>query len=527
MSIALPPGTSIADFEILDVLGEGGFSIVYRAHDHSRMQSVVAIKEFIPQGLAQRKGLDVVPVSADAEDIFNSALQSFIQEGQLLHNLKDDALLRVHRLVEANRTAYMVMEYCDGQTLAQALKARSDPPSESWLRALLDPMLGAVSKIHAAGRIHCDIAPDNILVLKTGKPVLLDLGAARRVIGGRTKVLNLMVKEGYAPIEQYAETDDNRQGPCTDIYALGAVMHFALRGRPPDPASVRVQNDRYQPLTEALQSSGYSRSFLAAIDKALCVKPKDRPQSVAEFQALLRVPDPAPIAKPRPALNRIWLMAGAGLVALLVGALLIRKAPEPRTTVVQPAPPATPLTATKTYEPLKLLDEIFEARNKDHAVNVRPNRLSVVTGKDELILRVKSSRPGYVYLFEVPTNRSDLFLVFPNKADERNQISAGTDFVIPRADATWGLTFFGPKGTNQFLLVVSDEPRDLSHTGWQYRSPNGMDREFSNDTAKKAYQDATGDLSMFLGTALCAQGGAATCSNLYGAAHFAVEEMDP
>ena len=180
----------------------------------------------------------------------------------------------------------MVMPYYAGITLGQLLQQPGGPPDEAHLLALLHPLIDALELLHAARCYHRDIAPDNILMLPDGRPLLLDFGAARRVIGDMTQALTVILKTGYAPVEQYGGLPDMPQGAWTDIYALGSVLQFAITGHTPPQAVARFLKDRREPL--ALTAAGrYSDRFLSAIDRSLAVLPKDRPQSVAELRALI------------------------------------------------------------------------------------------------------------------------------------------------------------------------------------------------------------------------------------------------
>ncbi|GAA4333579.1 hypothetical protein GCM10023144_24980 [Pigmentiphaga soli] len=286
---ALPPGTQLAEFEILDLVGEGGFGIVYLADDTS-LGRRVAVKEYMPSAIAHRAGGGTVSVkSARHGDTFEAGRRSFINEARLLARFDHPSLLKVYRFWEANGTAYMAMPFYEGATLKETLAATDGPPDEAWLRGLLAPLLNALAIIHGEHCYHRDIAPDNILLLKgSGRPLLLDFGAARRVIGGMTQDLTIILKPGYAPVEQYAEVPAFKQGPWTDLYALAAVVHFAIRGRTPPEAVGRVLKDSYVPL--ATDTSGrYSQPFLQAIDRALAVSPEQRPQSVQELAADLGI----------------------------------------------------------------------------------------------------------------------------------------------------------------------------------------------------------------------------------------------
>lgn len=296
---ALPTGARLGEFEIQQVLGIGGFGIVYLAFDHA-LERQVAIKEFMPASLARRgQGADVVVRSAANAETYTLGLRSFVNEARLLARFDHPSLVKVYRFWEAHGTAYMVMPYYKGKTLQQVRREMNNPPDEAWLRRLINPLLGALECLHRENVFHRDIAPDNILLLDDesgpgmGPPVLLDLGAARRVIGDHTQTLTAIVKPSFAPIEQYAETVQLRQGPWTDLYALAAVVHFCITGRPPMPATVRSVYDDLPTLRQMSESlaSGFDRHFsepfINAIDHALSVRPLDRPDSVSAWRAEL------------------------------------------------------------------------------------------------------------------------------------------------------------------------------------------------------------------------------------------------
>jgi serine/threonine protein kinase len=298
----LPIGTRIRDYEITGLIGEGGFGIVYLAYDHS-LQRHVAVKEYMPSSMASRvAGSATIVVKSDRhQETFKAGLKSFVNEARLLARFDHPALVKVYRFWEENGTAYMVMPYYEGPTLKSALAARAQVPDEAALRAWLRPLLDALGVMHAAQCYHRDIAPDNILLTPTG-PLLLDFGAARRVIGDMTHALTVVLKPGYAPIEQYGDVASMTQGAWTDLYALACVVYFAVTGKVPMSSVERLMDDRLEPLSE-VAAGRYSPGFLRAIDAALAVRPQDRPQTDAQFRALLGEPEAAPAAAPafRPA----------------------------------------------------------------------------------------------------------------------------------------------------------------------------------------------------------------------------------
>jgi serine/threonine protein kinase len=291
---ALPAGTRLAEFEVLGVVGEGGFGIVYRAWDHS-LKRQVAMKEYMPSSLAQRSGGLMVSVRSDKyRETFEAGKASFVKEARMLAQFDHPALVKVFRFWEANGSAYMVMPFYEGITLRQELRERKTPPDEATLLGWLGPIADALAVIHAEYYYHRDIAPDNVLLLAgSRRPVLLDFGAARRVIGDMTQDLTVILKPGYAPLEQYAEIPGMKQGPWTDVYALAALAYAAIRGRTPPPSVGRVVNDSYEPLT-TVAAGRCSERVLRAIDRALAVRPEQRTPSIAIFKSELGLA-PSPV----------------------------------------------------------------------------------------------------------------------------------------------------------------------------------------------------------------------------------------
>ncbi|RJG00398.1 serine/threonine-protein kinase [Noviherbaspirillum sedimenti] len=295
----LPVGTHLGEFEILDLIGEGGFGIVYLAYDHS-LERQVALKEYMPSGLATRTTRMAVSVRSQKKlDTFTAGLKSFINEAKMLAQFDSPALVKVHSFWEGNGTAYMVMPYYEGMTLKQALQTHKIKPTEAWLRMLLADLFDAIEILHRAHCLHRDIAPDNILLLKDGRPLLLDFGAARRVIGDLTQCFTAILKPGFAPIEQYADIAGLRQGAWTDVYALAAVVYYLITGKAPPPAVARMVHDELVPAREAGKGR-YSEAFLSSIDKALAVKPEQRFHSIDELRRALGISEPEPRTVPRP-----------------------------------------------------------------------------------------------------------------------------------------------------------------------------------------------------------------------------------
>lgn len=282
----LPVGTRLAEFEIRQVIGEGGFGIVYLAFDHS-LQRTVAIKEYMPSALAARSTEHTVSVRSKRHaEAFEAGLRSFINEARLLAQFDHPALVKVYRFWEQHGTAYMVMRYYEGRTLKSVLRDNPELVNEAWLKRLLKPILSALDKLYAASILHRDVSPENIMIQPDGKPVLLDFGAARQIVQDMAQSLTVILKPGFAPVEQYADDESMRQGPWTDIYSLSAVMYAAITGKAPPAAVARMLNDPIEPLAISGRE-GYGTQFLEAIDRGMAVRPEIRPQTIAEFAILL------------------------------------------------------------------------------------------------------------------------------------------------------------------------------------------------------------------------------------------------
>lgn len=285
----LPVGSRLAEFEITRIIGQGGFGVVYEAWDHD-LERVVAIKEYLPTSLSTRQhDGTVVPLSERHRETFDLGMRSFINEARLLAQFDHPSLLKVYRFWQERGTTYMVMPFYRGDTLREALVAIPAGVDEAWLIRIMDGVTQALAVMHQANCYHRDIAPDNIILLEgSGRPVVLDFGAARRVITDKTQAITVILKPGYAPIEQYAEMPDMSQGAWTDVYALAAVMHVAVCGRAPPPSVARLLSDSYVPLAgNDILRKRYSLRLLQAIDAGLGVRPEQRPQSMAELRAAL------------------------------------------------------------------------------------------------------------------------------------------------------------------------------------------------------------------------------------------------
>jgi serine/threonine protein kinase/HAMP domain-containing protein len=284
MSYALPPGFRLHEYRFDAVLGQGGFGIAYAATDVN-LNAKVVIKEYLPEEFAYRAADNNVCARADEDQIFYQAgLDSFLVEARTLATFRHRHIVRVARFFEANKTAYMVLEYERGQSLKSWRKRRETIP-ESTIVALLSPLLDGLEVVHKSGYLHRDIKPDNIYIRdEDGSLVLLDFGAARQTAVEMAE-LGTVVTPGYGPIEQYA--GGGRQGPWTDIYSMGATLFWLVTGKKPVEAPARLVEPDPLPSTEETCHGKYSPQFLCAIDWALRMHPNDRPPDIATWRSLL------------------------------------------------------------------------------------------------------------------------------------------------------------------------------------------------------------------------------------------------
>lgn len=294
---ALPGGTELAgDYKIERVLGAGGFGVTYLA-DEKALSRKVSIKEYFPSDFAFRsRDGSATPRSENCKGDYTWGLERFVEEAQTLAKFDHPNIVRVFRTFQANNTAYMVLNFEEGQSLKSWLKGLKRAPRQKELDAIIGPLLDAMTTIHKAEFLHRDIAPDNIIIRSSGEPVLIDFGAARSDIAAhsKTKTVSALVKPGYSPYEQYAETS-KQQGPWSDIYAFAATLYHAVTGkRPPDSPSRMLKDEMIATPDAALSS--YRPTFLDAIQKGLALRIEDRPQSVEEWRIALLAPSP-PAAK--------------------------------------------------------------------------------------------------------------------------------------------------------------------------------------------------------------------------------------
>ena len=283
---ALPAGTVLREWRLEEVLGVGGFGIVYKGRG-IYFNELVAIKEYFPSSISERDSADtVVPIDSDAEDVHALGLKKFVEEAKLLWNLSTPSrhpnIVSVRSLFEIHGTAYMVMDFEDGTSLSKMIK-QGRRFNERSLWNILQPIAEGLDRAHRVGVLHRDIKPPNILINEDNRPVLIDFGSARFTTAEATSATVTFHTPPYAAIEQYVKTYD--QGPWTDVYALGVVMYECVTGEKPPEVLERLHAGLGKPLAEG-KWPGYTKRFLAAIDAAMTVKPEDRPQSISDWLSM-------------------------------------------------------------------------------------------------------------------------------------------------------------------------------------------------------------------------------------------------
>lgn len=300
-SNTLPVNYRLHQYRIESVLGAGGFGITYKAI-HEALQTRAAIKEYFPVEWSYRDRDEInvlantqggLPTSDVGEEAcYSWGLERFLNEAQILAQVNHPGVVRVRDFFEANGTAYIVMDYEDGEPLSQALQ-REKTLSESHIRRLLGDILPALDAVHTLGYLHRDIKPANLYRRADGRTILIDFGAARQALGRRSKSVTSVFSPGYSPIEQYL-VDGKGYGPWTDIYAVGSVLYHCVAGLAPIEAPARVLDDPLQ-RAEELAAGRYSQALLRLIDRAMAVRPNERFQTVAQMQAALeaRVEEPS------------------------------------------------------------------------------------------------------------------------------------------------------------------------------------------------------------------------------------------
>lgn len=568
---ALPMGHRLHEFTFEALIHAGSRSLLYTARDNLS-QRTVAIKEYMPAPWAHRLPDHRVALrSRRHAEAFALGLRHFVADAKKLASFDHPSLQKVLRFWEGNGSAYAVMPYYQGQTLHDWLQAQEEAPQERWLKELLRPLLDALEVLHGGACLHRDIAPENILLPHGHRPVLLGFGTRVADDGSPAQVL----RPGYAPVEQYAESATLKPGAWTDLYAVCAVLHTAMLGHAPVPSVARQIKDEQVPLVQAA-AGRYSDGFLRAVDAGLAVLPAKRPQDVAALRALFfpemfvltepaeldapavavitasrpLVPDPAPARPPaaaapkEPPLARPAPPSAAatrahppvrtrsnrpsrGLLAALGGTLVAASAwwlASPWDWDLAPAKAffaglVAPAPQREPFSVVAALQALVQQADPAFAVIVRPDKSPLVVGRDRQRFLVQSSQPGYLYLFMTGADATHLWLLFPNQADNNNRLEAGRDTPVPSGG--WHITASGPPGTDHIVALVTRYPMDLDSVGLRR---DGDVHEFDRAMAARRWVEQPG-ASPLLGPPVCPAGTPTPCEQRFGAALLRIEEV--
>lgn len=266
-------------------IGEGGFGITYIGWD-SLLARKVAIKEFYLSGYATRNCTvtnDISCVTGDKHVTYVKYLNQFLEEGKILAKFeREDGIVHILDFFRENNTAYIIMEYLEGETLKEYVTRKGNLSYEKCMKIMF-PVMRALESIHQRKYVHRDISPDNIMLLNNGKIKLLDFGAAREFSFDETKTMSVMLKKGFAPEEQYRTK--GKQGPWSDVYSLAATMYFCLTGRTPVNSVERLIEDRIVSVFDLVPSVGKEHSDV--IMTGLAVMRQDRYETINEFRSAL------------------------------------------------------------------------------------------------------------------------------------------------------------------------------------------------------------------------------------------------
>ncbi|SMP65244.1 serine/threonine-protein kinase [Anoxynatronum buryatiense] len=279
----LSPGAMLqGKYLVGKALGQGGFGVTYLGWDVN-LKLKLAIKEYMPQDLASRAvgSSEVTVYTSTLEDQYQYGLEKFLLEAQTLAQFEGHPnIVSVRDFFQANGTAYIAMSYIEGMTLKEYVKSQDNRlPVDRTLQIIL-PVLDALKEVHQVGILHRDISPDNVFITTKGQVILIDFGAARQAIGEKGRSLSVVLKPGYTPEEQYRS--QGKQGPWTDLYAVGAMIYRIICGQMPPESLDRLEEDTLIPPSQL--GVDITPRQEAAILKAMAVRAANRYQTVEDFQ---------------------------------------------------------------------------------------------------------------------------------------------------------------------------------------------------------------------------------------------------
>ncbi len=286
---SLSKGKKLKNYTIVSSIGSGGFSIVYKVKNEQG--EVFAAKEYLPASIATREleTQQIELINEKNSELFKLGLESFLKEIELLKNISHPSIIQIIESWEENGTGYIISPLYEGDTLKKIVRKNNEIVNERWIKSILIPLLDALEELHENKIYHRDISPDNIIIKTDGSPVLLDLGSARNISKEDENTdSTIILKPGYAPIEQYSDNRATPQGPWSDVYSMAAVIYFMVTGKAPTAAISRIIKDTLEPL-KLEKYPAYSDAFLQGINKSLSLNISERPQTVTALKELLEL----------------------------------------------------------------------------------------------------------------------------------------------------------------------------------------------------------------------------------------------
>ena len=386
---ALQPGTILnGKYVVGAMLGQGGFGITYIGWDLV-LENKVAIKEYFPSGQVGRSGTSGTLQwysTPQAENARNSGMEMFLKEARKMSRVREiPQVVHIRDLFQQNDTAYIVMDFVEGETLMSRLK-KTGPLNWNQARGIFLPTIRAMAQVHGEGLIHRDLSPDNLMLLPDGSVKILDLGAAKDLNVNSGASSMQVAKGGFSPLEQY--TQRGGSGSWSDVYAMAATMYYSITGVLPPPVMDRMVDDQLQWDLEPLKT--LPGPALEALKRAMILLPANRTQTMGEFLEQLekvpRKPAPRPAPKPAPE-KKTWSpllpIVAAALALVLMGGWVLwptRQAQRPQKETLQEAEGSAPAESRPVF-PLSIQEQTISA-SAAHTVAIKQDGSAVVSGSN-------------------------------------------------------------------------------------------------------------------------------------------------